>query len=69
MSMYGLCYRLTGDLCRQEEKVRVMEQRHAEQQLDWEGRVREAEKMAYFKQQQLINELSDKNQKVECNVP
>lgn len=41
-----------------------MEQRHAEQQLDWEGRLREAEKMAYFKQQQVIAQLTEANHKV-----
>lgn len=46
------------------EKLRALEANHAQQRMDWEGRIREAEKLAYSKQEEVLKQLTEARNKV-----
>ena len=63
------CYgRVRGDLSQSKERVRSLELSHAQQRLDWEGRAREAERVAYSKQEQALKDLSETKREVSGRI-
>lgn len=59
-----LLHRVHDKLSQSLEAVQRLEVSHAQQRLDWEGRVRESEKLAYSKQQDVLNQLREARNKV-----
>ena len=48
--------------------MKTLELSHAQQRLDWEGRIRETEKIAYSKQQQALNQLTQSRNQVSMDT-
>ncbi len=59
-----LSCRVHAKCSQSEARVKSAELSHAQQRLEWEGRVREAEKVAYSKQQQVLKQLTESRNKV-----